>query len=197
MEVVALTAKPRTELGKKAAKALRTAGLVPANLYGGKETANFALDYTSLRPLVYTPAFKLAEIEINGKKIKAIVKELQFDPVKDIIKHVDFQELQDNVKVKVEVPLKLEGVPAGVAMGGKLEQVVRKLKISALPKDLPSTVTAQVGDLDFGQVKRVRDIVVEGVTFLHSPATPVARLASSRAVKEAQAAAPAAAPAKK
>lgn len=196
MELVTLTAKPRTEVGKKAAKALRRQGLVPCNLYGGKESTNFALEYISLRPLVYTPAFKLAEIEINGKKVKAIVKELQFDPVKDIIKHVDFQELQDNVPVKIEVPLKLEGVPAGVAMGGKLEQTVRKLKVSALPKNLPSSVIVNVADLDFGQVKRVRDIVAEGVVFLHSPATPVARLASSRAAKEAQAAA-AAAPAKK
>ncbi len=195
MEIVSIVAKPRTELGKKAAKAVRAAGQVPANLYGGKETANFAVDYTALRPLVYSPAFKLAEIEINGKKVKAIVKELQFDPVKDIIKHVDFQELQDNVKVKIEVPLKLNGVPAGVAMGGKLEQVIRKVKVSALPKHLPSSVTAEVGDLDFGQVTRVRDIVIEGVTFLHSPATPVARLSASRASKEAAAAA--ATPAKK
>lgn len=189
METVALTAKVRTETGKKAAKALRNAGLVPANLYGGKETTNLALDYSSLRPLIYTPAFKLAEIELNGKKTKAIVKEVQFDPVKDLIVHVDLQELIDDVKVKVEVPLKLSGVPAGVSMGGKLEQTVRKLKVSALPKHLPSTVTVEVGDLDFGQVKRVRDIQVEGVTFLHSPATPVARLSASRASKEAAAAA--------
>jgi len=195
METVSIAAQPRTELGKKAAKALRKQGLVPCNLYGGKETINFSAPYTSLQPIVFTPAFKIAEIELNGKKIKAITKELQFDPVKDTIKHVDFQELVDDVKVKVEVPLKLNGVPAEVAMGAKLEQTMRKLKIFALPKHLPEVIVVEVGDLTVGQNKRIKDIQIEGITLLHSASIPVARLTSSRASKEAAAAA--AAPAKK
>jgi|JI102314DRNA_FD_contig_91_359934_length_652_multi_4_in_0_out_0_1 large subunit ribosomal protein L25 len=189
METVSIAAQPRTELGKKAAKALRKQGLVPCNLYGGKETINFSAPYTSLQPIVFTPAFKIAEIELNGKKIKAITKELQFDPVKDTIKHVDFQELVDDVKVKVEVPLKLNGVPAEVAMGAKLEQTMRKLKIFALPKHLPEVIVVEVGDLTVGQNKRIKDIQIEGITLLHSASIPVARLTSSRASKEAAAAA--------
>ena len=189
METVSIAAQPRTELGKKAAKALRKQGLVPCNLYGGKETINFSAPYTSLQPIVFTPAFKIAEIELNGKKIKAITKELQFDPVKDTVKHVDFQELVDDVKVKVEVPLKLNGVPAEVAMGAKLEQTMRKLKIFALPKHLPEVIVVEVGDLTVGQNKRIKDIQIEGITLLHSASIPVARLTSSRASKEAAAAA--------
>ncbi len=189
METVSIAAQPRTELGKKAAKALRKQGLVPCNLYGGKETINFSAPYTSLQPIVFTPAFKIAEIELNGKKIKAITKELQFDPVKDTVKHVDFQELVDDVKVKVEVPLKLNGVPAEVAMGAKLEQTMRKLKIYALPKHLPEVIVVEVGDLTVGQNKRIKDIQIEGITLLHSASIPVARLTSSRASKEAAAAA--------
>ena len=189
METVSIAAQPRTELGKKAAKALRKQGLVPCNLYGGKETINFSAPYTSLQPIVFTPAFKIAEIELNGKKIKAITKELQFDPIKDTIKHVDFQELVDDVKVKVEVPLKLSGVPAEVAMGAKLEQTMRKLKIFALPKHLPEVIVVEVGDLTVGQNKRIKDIQIEGITLLHSASIPVARLTSSRASKEAAAAA--------
>lgn len=189
METVSIAAQPRTELGKKAAKALRKQGLVPCNLYGGKETINFSAPYTSLQPIVFTPAFKIAEIELNGKKIKAITKELQFDPVKDTIKHVDFQELVDDIKVKVEVPLKLSGVPAEVAMGAKLEQTMRKLKIFALPKHLPEVIVVEVGDLTVGQNKRIKDIQIEGITLLHSASIPVARLTSSRASKEAAAAA--------
>ena len=181
METVSIAAQPRTELGKKAAKALRKQGLVPCNLYGGKETINFSAPYTSLQPIVFTPAFKIAEIELNGKKIKAITKELQFDPVKDTIKHVDFQELVDDVKVKVEVPLKLNGVPAEVAMGAKLEQT--------MPKHLPEVIVVEVGDLTVGQNKRIKDIQIEGITLLHSASIPVARLTSSRASKEAAAAA--------
>ncbi|MBL7800076.1 MAG: 50S ribosomal protein L25 [Chitinophagales bacterium] len=189
METVSIAAQPRTELGKKAAKALRKQGLVPCNLYGGKETINFSAPYTSLQPIVFTPAFKIAEIELNGKKIKAITKELQFDPVKDTVKHVDFQELVDDIKVKVEVPLKLSGVPAEVAMGAKLEQTMRKLKIFALPKHLPEVIVVEVGDLTVGQNKRIKDIQIEGITLLHSASIPVARLTSSRASKEAAAAA--------
>lgn len=189
METVSIAAQPRTELGKKAAKALRKQGLVPCNLYGGKETINFSAPYTSLQPIVFTPAFKIAEIELNGKKIKAITKELQFDPVKDTVKHVDFQELVDDIKVKVEVPLKLNGVPAEVAMGAKLEQTMRKLKIFALPKHLPEVIVVEVGDLTVGQNKRIKDIQIEGITLLHSASIPVARLTSSRASKEAAAAA--------
>ncbi len=189
METVSIAAQPRTELGKKAAKALRKQGLVPCNLYGGKETINFSAPYTSLQPIVFTPAFKIAEIELNGKKIKAITKELQFDPVKDTVKHVDFQELVDDIKVKVEVPLKLNGIPAEVAMGAKLEQTMRKLKIYALPKHLPEVIVVEVGDLTVGQNKRIKDIQIEGITLLHSASIPVARLTSSRASKEAAAAA--------
>ena len=189
METVSIAAQPRTELGKKAAKALRKQGLVPCNLYGGKETVNFSAQYTSLQPIIFTPAFKIAEIELNGKKIKAITKELQFDPVKDTVKHVDFQELVDDIKVKVEVPLKLNGVPAEVAMGAKLEQTMRKLKIYALPKHLPEVIVVEVGDLTVGQNKRIKDIQIEGITLLHSASIPVARLTSSRASKEAAAAA--------
>ncbi len=189
MEFVAIKGTARTLTGKKAAADLRRAGLIPCNLYGGKENLTFSIPYPSIRTLVFTPDFKLAELEIDGKKIKAIVKELQADPVKDAITHIDFQELVDDVKVKVEVPLKLSGKPVALSVGGKLEQVLRKLKVLALPKDLPAVIDLDVKDMDFGHVKRAKDISVEGVTLLHSPNTPVARLTASRAAKEAQAAA--------
>jgi large subunit ribosomal protein L25 len=126
---------------------------------------------------------------VAGKTYKAIVKELQADPVKDSINHIDFQELVGDVKVKIEVPLKLEGTPVAISMGGKLEQLLRKLKVFALPKDLPELIILNVKDMDFGHVKRIKDMSIEGVTFLHSPNTPVVRLATSRAAREAQAAA--------
>ena len=86
-----------------------------------------------------------------------ILKDAQYDPVKDELLHVDFQELVDNVKVKVSVPLILKGNPKGVAAGGKLEQVLRKLTILALPKDLPSKIEVDIADMDLGSIKRIRD----------------------------------------
>lgn len=197
METVVINATPRTELGKKATRALRKAGNIPCNLYGGKETLNFFAPVAEFRKLIFTPDFRLAEINLNGKAYKAIVKDSQFAPVNDELLHLDFQELVDDVKVKVYVPIRLNGTPKGIILGGKLEQAFRKLHILALPKDLPTSIEIDVTDMDLGAVKRIKDIVIPGVTFLHSPANPFAKVNVPRAAKEEvkAAAAPAAAPA--
>lgn len=189
MEIVKIEAQSRSEKGKNAAKSLRGQGLIPCNLYGGKENINFAVADADIRPLIYTPAFKVAELTIGGNTVKAIVKEIQAHPLTDNIIHIDFQELVDDVKVKVAVPLKLIGSPKAVAMGGKLEQTMRKLNILALPKDLPSEIVFDVSDMDFGHIRRIKDLPAEGITYLHQPNIPIARLAVTRAVKEAEAAA--------
>ena len=196
METVVINGTPRTELGKKATRALRKAGNVPCNLYGGKETLNFYAPVTEFRKLIYTPDFRAAEINLNGNTYKAIVKESQFEPVKDSLMHLDFQELQDNVKVKVYIPLILKGTPKGIISGGRLEQSFRKLHILAFPKDIPNEVVIDVTDMDLGSIKRIKDIEIPGVTFLHVPANPFAKVQIPRTVVEvAPVAAAAAAPA--
>lgn len=193
METVVINGTPRTELGKKATRALRKAGNVPCNLYGGKETINFYAPVASFRKLVYTPDFRLAEIQLDGKSYKAILKDSQFDPVSDEMLHLDFQELVDNVKVKVAVPLRLKGTPKGIIDGGKLDQSFRKLNILALPKDLPSVIEVDIAEMKLGDIKRIKDITIPGVTFLHSPMNPFASVLIPRKVVET--AAPTAAPA--
>jgi large subunit ribosomal protein L25 len=195
MEVVKIEAQKRTELGKKATNVLRKQGQIPCNLYGGKENVNFYAPYASFRTLIFTPDFKLAEISLDGKVYRAIVKDLQANPVNENIDHLDFQELVEDRKVKVNVPLKFTGTPIAAAMGGKVEQTMRKLTVFALPKDLPSVIEMDVSDMDFGSIKRIKEINLPGVDILHSPNIPVARLNVTRAVKE-EAAAAAAAPAK-
>jgi large subunit ribosomal protein L25 len=192
METVVINGTPRTELGKKATRALRKAGNVPCNLYGGKETLNFYAPASEFRKLIYTPDFRVAEINLNGSTYKAIVKDSQFEPVKDGLMHLDFQELLDNVKVKVYIPLKLTGTPKGIIAGGKLEQAFRKLHILALPKDIPNEVVVDVSDMDLGSIKRIKDLEIAGVTFLHAPANPFAKVQIPRTVVE-EVAAPAAA----
>jgi large subunit ribosomal protein L25 len=195
MQTVVINGTPRTELGKKATRALRKAGNVPCNLYGGKDSVNFYAPEASFRKLIYTPEFRLAEVQVDGKTFKAILKEAQYDPISEKLLHVDFQELVDNVPVKVSVPLKLNGTPKGVATGGKLEQVLRRLTILALPKDLPETIEVDVAEMDMNDIKRIRDISIEGVSFLLADSNPIARVIVPRAAKEEAAAAPAAAPA--
>ena len=194
MEVVKIEAKKRTELGKKATNTLRKEGQIPCNLYGGKENINFYAPYTSFRAMVFTPEFKLAEIVIDGKSYRAILKDLQANPVTDKVTHLDFQELVEDRHVRVDIPLKFTGTPIAAAMGGKVEQTMRRLTIMALPKDIPSEITLDVSDMDFGSVKRVKELSIPGVEIMHSATMPVARLNITRAAKEdAAAVAPAAA----
>jgi large subunit ribosomal protein L25 len=193
METVVINGTPRTDLGKKATRALRRAGNVPCNIYGGKETLNFHAPATSFRKLIYTPDFKLAEIQFGGKTFKAIVKDSQFDPVSDELLHLDFQELTDTVKVKVSVPLRLKGTPKGITDGGVLETVFKKLDILALPKDIPSVIEVEIADMQLGAIKRIKDIQLPGVTILHGANNPFARVMIPRAVKEETPAAAAAA----
>jgi large subunit ribosomal protein L25 len=184
METVVVNGTPRTELGKKATRALRRAGNVPCNLYGGKETINFYAPVASFRKLIYTPDFRLAEINLGGKTVKAIVKDLQFESVKDDLLHIDFQELVDDVKVKVSIQLKLTGTPKGIILGGKLEQPFKRLSILALPKDLPDSIEVDVTDMDLGAIKRIKDLNIPGVTILHAPMNPYAKVMIPRAAKE-------------
>jgi len=198
MEVVKIEAQLRTDLGKKAAKTLRKQGMIPCNLYGGKDNVNFYAPQTSFKAIIFTPEFKLADITVGGKTYRAILKDLQADPVTDRVDHLDFQELVEGTPVKVAVPLKFTGTPIAAAMGGKVEKTMRKLNILALPKDLPKEITLDVSDMDFGSIKRIKELSLPGVEILHSPNIPVARLLVTRAVKEeAAAAAPAAAAAAK
>jgi large subunit ribosomal protein L25 len=198
METIVINGTPRTELGKKATRALRKAGNIPCNLYGGKETLNFYAPTASFRKLIYTPDFRLAEVNVDGKTYKAFIKDSQFDPVKDELLHLDFQELVDDVKVKVFIPLRLKGTPKGIVSGGKLEQAFKKFHVLALPKDIPAVIEVDVADMDLGAIKRVKDIQIPGVKLLHSPANPFASVLIPRKVVEevvapvAAAAAPAA-----
>ncbi|MCS6933731.1 MAG: 50S ribosomal protein L25 [Chitinophagales bacterium] len=195
METTILHGTPRTELGKKATRALRKAGNVPCNLYGGDKNYNFYAPLHEFRKLIYTPELRVAEIHLNGQVHRAILKETQFEPVKDTMLHADFQELREDVKVKVSIPLRLKGTPKGASAGGKLEQVVRRLQVVALPKDLVSYLEFDVSGMDLGAISRVRDLQAfyPNLTFLLSGANPIARVSVPRAAKEEAAAAPAAA----
>lgn len=185
MESIVINGTPRTELGKKATRALRRAGNVPCNLYGGAQTTNFFAPVTDFKKLIYTSELRLAEITVDGKTTKAIVKDLQFDPVTDELLHIDFQELVDGVKVRVSVPLQFTGTPKGVSTGGKLEQVLRRLAIKAEPKNLVSAITVDVTDMDLGSVKRIRDIDAPNIEIVLASSNPIARIAVPRAAKEA------------
>lgn len=183
-EVVSLTGKIREGKGKQLAKAIRREGGVPCVMYGGKEVVHFSANASDFKELIYTPEFKLAEIDINGTVSKCVIKEIQFHPVTEAIVHVDFQKLVDNVRVKVQLPLVLEGLPKGVKDGGKLIQNVRKIEVKSLPKNLVSQLVVDVTSMEMGQSRRVRDIrLEEGAEILTNGSVPVASVIVPRALR--------------
>lgn len=186
MNSIAISGSPRENVGKRDAKELRYAGKVPAVLYGGKDQVHFSVDATSLKDLVYTPEVNFAEIEIAGKKTKAILKDIQFHPITDQILHIDFLQLFDDKAVTMDIPVKLTGTSPGVKLGGKLVQKLRKLKVNALPKDMPQYVEVSLEPLEVGKSTRVRDLKTEGFAIKNVGEDTIVSVIMSRALKQAE-----------
>lgn len=190
MEIIAINGQPRTDLGKKGAKAVRNGELIPCVLYGAGVSEHFSTEVSSVRHLIYTPDFKVAEITVEGKKHRCIVKAVQYHPVSEKIMHIDFLSLVPGHPVKVEVPLRFTGSSIGVKGGGKLQQNVRRVKIKTMPEDLVSELKLDISNLDMGQSVRVRDIKApQNVEILTAASTPVATIEIPRALRSAAAAA--------
>src|ERR1019366_4518793 len=136
MKSVKIEGKKRSDLGKKATRQLRSEGQIPAVIYGGKETIHFSAPVIAFRTLVYTPEFQLADLSIDGKNYKTIMKDLQFDVVTDELSHVDFLELVEDRKVNTSLPIKFHGQPQGVKDGGHLMLKMKSLNVRTYPKYL-------------------------------------------------------------
>ena len=166
MKTVQLSGSPRANVGKKDAKAVRNSGNVPCVLYGTGEQIYFSVRHIDIQKIVVSPDVFIVELDIEGTKKTGIIQELQMHPVKDTVQHVDFLELVDSKPVTVGIPVKLVGRSKGVLNGGRLQQVFRRLKVQALPKDLPSEIEIDITPIRIGQSRRVSDVVIPGVTML-------------------------------
>ena len=186
MKTVAISGSTRENVGKRDAKELRYEGKVPAVLYGGKEQIHFAVVITDLKDAIYTPEANFVEIDVNGSKIKAIIKELQFHPLTDVLLHVDFLQLFDDKEILMEIPIKLTGTSPGVKMGGKLVQKLRKLRVRAFPKDMPQSVEVSIAKLEVGNLFRVRDLAKGDYTVTNTGEDTIVSVGMSRALKQAE-----------
>ncbi len=166
MKTVQLSGSPRASVGKKDAKAVRNSGSVPCVLYGTGEQIYFSVRHIDIQKIVVSPDVFIIELDIDGTKKTGVIQELQMHPVKDTVQHVDFLELVDNKPVTIGIPVKLVGRSRGVLNGGRLQQVFRRLKVQALPKDLPSEIEIDITPIRIGQSRRVSDVVLPGVTML-------------------------------
>lgn len=188
MKSFELNGSLRTEAGKKFAKKSRRQQVIPAVIYGGEKNTMISLNERELRDLIYTPNVYIVNINIDGKVHPAILKEVQFHPVTDRVLHIDFIEISDKKKVTIEIPVELTGSAEGSKVGGKLTQITRKLKVSALPKHLPDTLKVDITDLELGKSRLVADLDFPNITILDPKSTVIATVKMTRAARGAQAA---------
>ena len=200
MKSITIKGSERESVGKVSTKALRNAGLVPCVLYGGNQAVHFSAEVIAFKNLVYTPNAHTVVIELgNGKSFNAVLQDIQVHPVSDKILHIDFFQIHEDKEITMEVPVKVIGNSKGVMAGGDLRMNNRKLKVKALPKNLPDFVEADITPLEMGNKLYVTKLVSDKYKLLHPDNTVVAQVRISRAaMKAAQEAAKAAkAPTKK
>ncbi|MCE3283071.1 MAG: ribosomal protein, partial [Chitinophagaceae bacterium] len=160
-------------------------------IYGGEKEINFSAPVKAFKTLVYTGAFQVAEVSVEGKSYRCILKDLQFDKVDDSLIHIDLLELVEDKKVVATLPIKFTGAAAGVKAGGKLVTKIKALKVKALPKDLKENIEVDITDLELNGNIRVEDVKAEGIEILNSPRIPIASVVMTRQLKQEEAAAPA------
>ena len=186
METIKVSGEVRQDVGKKAAKTYRRQGLVPAVIYGIGGPIHFTVKALDLRDLIYTSDFKLAEVNVDGKSFRAIVKDYQFHPVTDELRHIDFLALEDGRTIKVEVPVTFTGTSPGVRGGGKLQVSVRRIKIKTTPEHLVDNLKLNISELEMGNSIRIRDIdPIEGIEIQNPGGQPVATVEVPRALRSA------------
>lgn len=214
MKTYTLSAAPRVDLGKKATKALRANNQIPAVINGGEIielpytgkleegqkvveiengkgliTTDIVVTNDAVRKLIYSPEIFAIEIELNGNKKMAILKDIQFHPVKDNILHIDFLEVNETKPVVIEVPVKLVGHAEGVKAGGKLNLSMRRLKVKATYTNVPEFLEINVDNLGLGQSMQVGELHFEGLELVNAKNAVVCAVQLTRAARGAQAAA--------
>lgn len=168
MESISISGSVRKSLGKADAKVLRREGLVPCIIYGGDENIHFQVDERAFNKLINTPMVYIVNVDVDGKTHATIIKDVQFHPLTDRVVHVDFQLLAPGKAVKLSLPVRTEGVSRGVLNGGKLQQVLRRAKVSGVPAEMPDFITVDITKLKIGQSVKVKDMKIKGVTFLEN-----------------------------
>jgi len=170
-----LHAERRTECGSASARRLRRAGRLPVVLYGHKEdTVALAVPWAEFEAVLHAGA-RMVDVDVDGRAEKALVKDVQFDPLGDTVLHVDLVRVAMDETVEVTVPIELHGTAAGVKEGGGLDQLLHEVTVTCLPENIPETIRARVDDLEIGRILHLREVdLPPGVTPVGDPEAPVA-----------------------
>lgn len=190
MKTIEIIGFKRENLTKSELDQLRMEGNVPGVLYGGSDSNKINIPFTApaylFRDVLYTKEACFVEIAIEGKKYKAICQEVQYHPVNEMILHVDLLALDESRTVKMDIPVALKGTSVGVTKGGRLVQKLFKLKVRALPKNMPQSIEIDVTDLDVAKSIRVNSIQTNNFEILNAGPIPIVSVALTRALRAAE-----------
>jgi|ERR1035437_190037 large subunit ribosomal protein L25 len=184
MKTIEIKGSFRKELGKKSSKEIRKTGNVPCVIYGKEKNIHFYAHENSFKNLVYTPEAHLVKLSIEDKEYKAVLKDMQFHPVKDNILHADFIEIFDNKPVVINIPIKVSGDSVGVIAGGKLSIKRRSLKVKGLAKDLPEALPIDITNLKIHEGVKVGELSFDKVELLDPKKSMVLTIATSRVAQK-------------
>jgi large subunit ribosomal protein L25 len=193
MKTFDLKASAREPLSKKQAADMRKADVVPCTIYGNGDNVLFSVEKAALKNLIYTPSAYLVNIDIAGRQEVGVMRELQFHPVSDEVLHVDFYRVDESKPIAMDIPVVLKGSAEGVKQGGKLQQAIRKIKVSALSKNLPDELDVDITELGLGKSIFVGDVSFPNVNILTPKSTVICAVKMTRAAIGAASAAAAAA----
>ncbi|MGB0186959.1 MAG: 50S ribosomal protein L25/general stress protein Ctc [Flavobacteriaceae bacterium] len=180
MKSITINGSKRESVGKKATKALRNAGQVPCVLYGGDQPVHFSAAELAFSKLVYTPNAHTVVIALGDTSYNAVLQDIQFHPVTENILHIDFYQLFDDKEIAMDIPVVLTGNSVGVRAGGVLRRNRRKLRIKALPTNLPDNIQVDISKLKIGNKVYVSELENDDFKFLHSDNTVVCQIKQSR-----------------
>ena len=193
MKTVSISGSVRANVGKKDAKALRSAKLVPCVLYGGKEQIHFSVLESEFKKLIYTPEASVVDLSVGDKKYTSVLQDSQFHKISDRLIHADFLEVIQGKPVSVDIPVKTSGASPGVKNGGRLVIKLKYIKVKGLIDRIPEHIVVNIDALQIGDSVRIEDIKIEGLTLLSAPNNTVVSVVTTRVASTAEAAAPAAA----
>jgi len=184
MKSITINGSKRESVGKKATKALRNAGEVPCVLYGGDKPVHFSAPELAFSKLVYTPNAHTVVIALGDEKYNAVLQDIQFHPVTDRILHIDFYQLFEDKEIAMDIPVRIVGNSIGVKNGGNLRKNRRKLRVKALPTNLPDYIEADITKLKIGNKLTIADLENEDFKFLHTDNIVVCQVKRSRVMVE-------------
>lgn len=190
MKEITLEARTRKDAGKGVARKLRAAGKIPAVVYGkAEEPVVIELEHEDFHNAMRGTSGEnlLINLNIDGAaaKKKALIKDVQRDPVDGHLLHIDFMHISMTEKIKVDVPILLEGTPIGVKdFGGIISWVIRQVEISCLPTDIPDKITFDVSEMKIHDSIHIKDLQIENVEILENPERTVASIVPPTVIKE-------------